>query len=418
MKFLIYSLNYEPELTGIGKYNSELAEKLVEMGNQVNAVVGYPYYPQWKLADGYNNKVYSKEKINGAEVIRCPMFIPRKVTALKRVMHLISFSVSSAFALFGVKKQDVIFVIQPTLFCAPAALLYGKLTGSLVVLHIQDFEIDAMFGLKISSSTNTLIKRMAYSTERWLLKKFDFVTTISKSMLKKAESKGVNPDNLYLLPNWSSVTHYDDRKFKSLREDWCFSHNDIIVMYSGNIGQKQGLEIIISTAKHFSSSNFIKFLIVGSGASVQSLKAYVKKEKLTNCFFYPLQPKELLQELLQTADIHLVIQKKGAADIVLPSKLCNILAVGGHAIVTAEKGTELHNISDEHVGIYHTIEPENAQALIDAINYMVNNSTKDVNRVAIKYAKSFLDKNFIIENFVHTIDGKLKNRKTCQDTSI
>ena len=116
-------------------------------------------------------------------------------------------------------------------------------------------------------------------------------------------------------------------------------------MYAGNIGQKQGLEIMLDLAQNYAGNKHTKFVLVGAGVYVDTLKSMAKKQNITNLFFKPLQAWSRVPEMLALADIHLVIQKKGAADAVLPSKLTNILSAGGHALVTAESHTELGKIA-------------------------------------------------------------------------
>ncbi|MCP4443041.1 MAG: colanic acid biosynthesis glycosyltransferase WcaI, partial [Aureispira sp.] len=147
MKLLLYSINYSPELTGIGKCNGDMVAEISAHNVETHVITAPPYYPEWKLHKGFKNW-WSTEQAGGVTVYRCPLYIPKFPTAFKRILHLISFAKSSGFRLFSLfkLKPDVVFLVQPTLFCAPAALIYCKLTGAKSILHIQDFEVDAMFG--------------------------------------------------------------------------------------------------------------------------------------------------------------------------------------------------------------------------------------------------------------------------------
>ena len=188
MKFVIYSLNFSPELTGIGKYNGELSEKLASKDINVSAIVAPPYYPEWKVSKDYKSYFYKKEYYNEVSVIRCPLYVPLKVNTLKRLLHLSSFAFSSGLALFAKlisDKPSVIFLVQPTLFCAPLTLLLSKFFGVKTVMHIQDFEVDAMFGLGLVSEGR--LARLVKRIESWLMKKFDVISSISYSMLENAE---------------------------------------------------------------------------------------------------------------------------------------------------------------------------------------------------------------------------------------
>jgi len=327
--------------------------------------------------------------------------VPKRVSTLKRLIHLSSFALSSGLRLLTLLrlKPDVLFIVQPTLFCSPAALLYCKLTGAKSVLHIQDFEIDAMFGLGLMKQG--LIARVAKKAERWLMRRFDVVSTISYSMMENAKSKGVAERQLCLFPNWADidfVTPLVDGAV--LKKEWGFSEDDRVVLYAGNMGKKQGLEIVLEAAECLSTNKNIHFVFVGAGAHVDALKADAVGRGLLNVHFKPLQAWARVPEMLAMADVHLVIQKCGAADAVLPSKLTNILSAGGYAIVTAEKETELGVLADKFPGIYERVEPENASLLVGALNKLLLEQDMSVhNKVARDYAVEYLSRDKILGRF-------------------
>jgi colanic acid biosynthesis glycosyl transferase WcaI len=409
VKVILQSLNYSPELTGIGKYNGEMCEELSRRGIDITAIVAPPYYPDWKVAEGFKKYWYSTQIINNVTVLRCPLYVPKSVTTIKRLIHLISFSMSSTFRLFSklFDKPDIIIVVQPTLFCAPFVLLYSKITGAKSILHVQDFEVDALFGLGMMS--NGRLAKLAFTIESWLSKRFDAVSTISFSMLEKAKYKGVDENKLVYFPNWSDVSFVTpETSGDDLKKQWGFSDSDRILLYAGNIGNKQGLDSLIQSAQHFCDDNTVKFLIVGAGTYLDTLKAIAASLELNNIFFKPLVPLALLPQLLALADIHLVIQRKGAADAVLPSKLTNILSAGGHAIVTAEPHTELSKIAEEHTGIYDVIEPESVPDLTRAIKTKLKTQTRTHNTIARQFAINNLDKHKIIDKFTQELNTIIK----------
>ncbi|MEL7580607.1 WcaI family glycosyltransferase [Pseudoalteromonas sp. D15MCD-2] len=412
MRFLFLSLNYSPELTGIGKYNGEMAEKLYSIGGEVSVIVAPPYYPEWKVNSQYKSYLYKNESVNGVSVTRCPLYVPSKVTTLKRLLHLSSFAVSSSIALL-IKliknRPEVIFLVQPTLFCAPTTLLLSKLFGVKTVMHIQDFEVDAMFGLGMVNEGR--VARIVKRTESWLMKKFDVVSSISHSMLENAERKGVDKSKLLFFPNWADTSFVTpETDGSALRKEWGFAETDKIVLYAGNIGQKQGLEIVIEAAKNFEYEKQVKFIFVGAGAYVNTLKELAKASNLENVYFKPLQDWEDVPAMLSMADVHLVVQKKGAADAVLPSKLTNILSAGGHALVTAEASTELGKIEQANPGIYTIVEPENTKDFITGLNTVLTHNTSKPNVIARNYAQKNLDINNIIERFISDMKKLVKGK--------
>lgn len=399
MHIKIVSLNYYPELTGIGKYNGEMSPWFVSQGDDVSVLCAPPYYPEWQVHSGFNGKRFATSVENGVSVTRCPTYVPAQPTTVKRLIHLASFAFSSSLALFGrlFKKPDVVLVVEPTLFCVPTVLLFCKLTGAKTVLHIQDYEVDAMFGLGMAGKAGFLSK-FAFSVERWLMRRFDAVSTISYSMMAKAQEKGVESSRLVFFPNWADTSFvHPDVDGSNLRKAWGVDESQKVVLYAGNIGAKQGLELVMEAASLYISRPEVKFFMVGSGAYVDELKRMVVDRNLPNVEFKPLQAWEDVPAMLAMADVHLVVQRKGAADAVLPSKLTNILSAGGNAVITAEADTELGRLVDEYPGIYTAVEPEDVNAFCAGLDIELAKS--GVNHVARDYAEKNLNKEAILSRF-------------------
>jgi colanic acid biosynthesis glycosyl transferase WcaI len=289
--------------------------------------------------------------------------------------------------------------------------------GAKAVMHIQDFEIDAMFGLGMVGEGK--ISGMAKKIEKWLMRQFDAVSTISYSMIDNAKNKGLHDSKLIHFPNWSDTDFVTPQTDGSqLRKQWDFAAEDKIIVYAGNIGNKQGLEIVLEAAKHFEDQPEVKFVLVGAGAYVETLKSMSAKLILTNVWFKPLQPWENVPQMLALADIHLVVQKKGAADAVLPSKLTNILSAGGHALVTAEPHTELGAIAEKHKGIFTCVAPENPSAFIAGLTDLLAQDLSTHNAVAREFAELYLAKAKILDQFVVDLENLIKKPKYMEQNDV
>ncbi|TMW77736.1 colanic acid biosynthesis glycosyltransferase WcaI [Thauera sp. UPWRP] len=402
MRILVYGINYSPELTGIGKYNGEMARWFAKQGHEVRVITAPPYYPDWKVWKTFPGGRYDTRMEDGVRVTRCPLYVPARPSALKRVLHLASFSMSSSLAVLGQLrwKPDLVILVVPTLFCVPQALLVGKLCRAKSVLHIQDYEVDALFGLGIAKGG--LLKRLAFAAERAILQAFDRVSTISSGMLQRAQQKGVREMRLRFFPNWSET-----ERFRNVNRDPALLSrlgvvpNRRVLLYAGNIGEKQGLETLIEAADRLRDHRELQFLIVGEGAGKARLVEIAQRKRLSSLVFAPLQAYEDLPALLASADCHLVIQRRGAADAVLPSKLTNILASGGNAVITADVGTSLGQLCNEFPGIAVRVEPESVEALIAGIEQAL--SMSQPNTVATDYAREFLDKDRILGRFLEEV---------------
>ena len=404
MKIIIYGINYSPELIGIGKYTSEMCNWLAKQGHEVRVITAPPYYPDWKVSPKYSQWFYSREMISGATIWRCPLYVPLRPSALLRLLHLASFAFTSIPALFMQLfwRPKIIFLVAPTLFCAPEALLFAKLTGAKSILHIQDFEADAFLNLNFfygaSKTKRSALNKIIFWFESLMLRSFDVVSTISTGMMQRAIDKGAAPESLRFLPNWSEISRFQNIvRSKELLHQLGVDDQKKVILYSGNIGEKQGLEIVILAAQRLQQRLDLIFLLVGEGSGKDHLHQMMTDLKLVNVVFAPLQTYEVFPSLLASADVHLVIQKRGFADAVLPSKLSNILAAGGNAVITAEASTTLGKLSTDHPGIAVVVEPESVNDLISGIEQALTMPRQ--NLTAESYAHEFLDKEQILSRF-------------------
>lgn len=398
MRILIYGINFSPELTGIGKYSGEMAHWLASEEHEVRVITAPPYYPDWSISEKYKN-FFSFQKSKNLSIIRCPLFVPSKPTAIKRLLHLASFSISSFIPMLSSVfwKPDIVIQVVPTLFCSIQTLLVAKFAGAKSVVHVQDYEVDAMFDLSIAKTS--LLKKTAYWLEKKVLNSFHTVSTISQGMLNRAIEKGVDKKKLLFFPNWTEVACFENRsKNKQFLTDLGINPEKKIVLYSGNMGVKQGLELVVYAANFFKANNDIHFVMVGEGVAKENLEKLSDELNLKNISFFSLVPYSQLPDLLASADCHLVIQKKGAADAVLPSKLTNILAVGGNSVITAKPDTTLGILCKDFPQIAVLVEPESLKALVVGIEKSLLMTIP--NKIAKNYAREYLDKDMILKRFV------------------
>src|SRR5690606_9937036 len=174
----------------------------------------------------------------------------------------------------------------------------------------------------------------------------------------------------------------------------------------GAMGEKQGLEMIIYAAKALRDIADLKFLICGSGPYSKKLISLTNELNLDNVDFLPLQPLFEFNKILNMADVHLVIQKSQASDLVMPSKLTTILAVGGLALVTANRDSELHRLIHSHdIGL--VIDADNQTALSEGIRKAIGGDWRTITRKARQYAEKHLS----IDSILLSYEKNVLNRK-------
>ena len=407
LKLLIYGINYSPELTGIGKYTGDMAEWLAAAGHDVRVVNAPPYYPNWVIGPGYSASRYMHERLNGVSVFRVPLWVPRKVSGLTRLIHLASFALASIPALLAQWrwKPDVVWVTEPPLFCSPGALAFARLRSARAWLHIQDYEVDAAFDLGLLKGKR--LRGLVAAGERWLMRSFDRVSTISRRMIERASAKGVQAGRLVSLRNWADISAIQPLQMPSAyRAELGLKPDDVVALYSGNMGAKQGLELLAEVAGLLQNHSSVQFVFCGGGSGRADLMA--RCAHLSNVRFLDLQPLERLGDLLGLADIHLLPQRADAADLVMPSKLTGMLSSGRPVVAGARPDTELGKVV---AGCGYAVSPEDAHAFAEAIATLAQNAElrNDFGRHAREFAERYFARDSVLMQFERDLHTCVNN---------
>ncbi len=241
-----------------------------------------------------------------------------------------------------------------------------------------------------------------FRLEKYIFDQSDVITSVGAGMVTKLKVKANKEVALFL--NSTDLTQfYPIENRKEIKQEFGFDTKSKILLYSGAIGEKQGIESILYAAQQFQQYKEIKFLICGSGPYKEKLQNLALTLNLNNVIFFPLQPVEKFNRFLNVADVHLVIQKANASDLVMPSKLNTILAIGGMALITATKESGLHSlVSHYNMGIL--VEAENQEALNEGIRKALFVIDKDIiSSNARAYAEGHLSIDSIMSSFEQEI---------------
>lgn len=401
MKILLYGLNFDPEPVGIGKYTGEWARWLSSCGHQVRVITAPPYFPQWRVQPSHRN-AYVVER-DGLIVQRCPLWVPRRPSGLTRLLHLASFAISSLLPLLAhwAWRPDMVITVAPAFFCAPGALLLRRLVGRQCIswLHIQDFELDAAFELGLLKGR--WLRAIAEGWECRTLHCFTVVSSISQAMVQRLHIKGVPASRTQLLPNWVDLNaiqpqHGAARSSNSYRQELGINPDQIVLLYSGSMNKKQGLEMLAEVISRLSDHPNLMWLLAGEGPTKADL--IHATAGLPQVRHLPLQPPERMNDWLNAADIHLLPQKAGAADLVLPSKLLGILASGRPVVASSPEGSELASLAG-YAG--RCVPPGDAAAFADALQELIESAEllAQCGRFARQLAEEHFGKDAVLKRF-------------------
>jgi colanic acid biosynthesis glycosyl transferase WcaI len=256
-------------------------------------------------------------------------------------------------------------IVSPSLFVGIPIALLAKLKGSKTIFHVQDLQPDAAVDLGMLRRGR--FTDMLFCIERLTYRLCDRVSTISHAMMSRIALKGVPTSKLFLFRNWANEeTVTTLSRHTSLRRAWRL-RGRFVVLYSGNMGVKQGLESLLDCAERLRSFPDIAILIVGDGGEKRALKRQAHVRGLGNVLFKPLQPIRRLARLLATADVSVIPQKAAVMDLVLPSKLGNLMASARPIVAAARSDTELGRMVRDDAACGLLVRPGDGTALAEAI---------------------------------------------------
>lgn len=338
MKITIWGINYRPESTGIAPYSAELAEFLAGRDDEVSVVTGLPYYPHWRKEPGDRRRLFRSERINGVEVHRCAQYVPERVTTLRRIVHELSFGLMSLLRVLFLPRADVYVVVSPPLCLGFFAWVATRLKRSRYVFHVQDLQPGAAVGLGMVKGRGFI--RLLYALEAFAYRHAAAVSGISDGMMEEFRRKGVPARRRIYFPNWLRTSVAAPRARGEFRRKFDLPADHLLAVYSGNLGRKQGIDILLEAAQRLGDRP-ITLLIAGAGAEREALAARVAALNLPRLRLLPLLSDDDYAAMLADADIGLITQASGTGQYFFPSKLLSLLQAGVPVVTVADEDSEL-----------------------------------------------------------------------------
>lgn len=286
MKVMILSINYWPEVTGIGAFTTYRAEFLAAAGHDVEVCTTFPYYPEWKVPPSYAGRLAASEERNGVRILRSYAYVPNPATPLKRILHEASFIFSSMLRALAGKRPDLLLVVSPPLGLAVNAILLSRFWRIPYVFDVEDLQPDSAAELGMLPAWAL---RLLYKVEKAAYRHASLVSTLTDGMRKRIVEKGIPADKVALLePRMDdSLIDIGPDEGNVFRQRYGLEKK-FILTHSGNMGVKQGLDVIVDAAALNRSDESAVFLLVGDGAVSARIQRRVAELDLHNVRFLPL----------------------------------------------------------------------------------------------------------------------------------
>lgn len=402
---MVMGMNYYPEQIGIAPFTTELSKYLVENGHEVTAVTAFPHYPEWNVYPGYRCNLFGREMYGATSVFRVYTYIPKKSSAIERIVYDSFFSFSAFLLAMSLQQSDLIICICPPLFLGLSALVLSKLRGTPFLFHIQDLNIEA--AIQAGMLKNSRILRYVYKLEKEIYRQAAGIGVISQSIAKNLTLKGVPKSKIHELPNWVNAEHLSEQSSgTAYRRQLGLSPENILVMYAGNLGNKQGLETLLDAAALLRERSEISFVISGDGTVRKGLEEKAYRLNITNVRFLGVLSASAIRAALRAADIFIITQKKDVVEFCLPSKLLSYSAAARPIIasINPESGAALF-INESNSGL--VTPPEDPEALAAAILHLA--SEKDLRLRLGMNAREYVANNFSKEKILPKFEEVIQN---------
>ena len=401
MRVIVWGINYLPEFTGIAPHSVALCEYLRARGDDVAMVTGFPYYPSWKKRPEDRGRCCRTDQINGVAVHRCWQFVPERVSALKRIFHEASFVFTSTWRALSLPRADVYVLVSPPLLLGVAGWLVGWIKDAPFVYHVQDMQPDAAVGLGMLKAG--WFTRALYALESFAYRQATRVSGITQGMLRSFRAKGVPEQKLIYFPNAIALDAESPPVRGDFRTRHGFTSDEFLAVYAGNLGVKQGLEVLLETAPLLRTAQ-IRILICGDGAQREVLAQRLRDLKLPNLRMLPLQAGRDYRALIVDSDVCFITQQAGAGNSFFPSKLLGLLAESKPVVTVAAPECELAlSLVEGRFGV--NVPPGHARELADLLDTLASDPQRlaDYGTAGRRYVEQF-EKSRVFQSFAEELE--------------
>jgi colanic acid biosynthesis glycosyl transferase WcaI len=368
VKLAVLTPHFAPDVAPTGVVVTRIVEELAERGHHIEVLTSLPWYRDHRIEPGYEGKWIRREDTPWGRVTRVhPFPTSDKRDILRRAASFAGFSLLAGLVGAPGQRLDGVLAVSPPLTLGVDGWLIAKARRTNFVFNIQDVypdvavELGALKGQRIIAAAERL--------ERFCYARADAVTVLSDDLKENVARKIGAPDKVRVIPNFvdtDAITPSDPEN--PYRSEFGLN-GKTVVMYAGNVGMSQSLDMVIDSAAALTHEPNLVFVINGQGARRSELER--RAAGLPNVRFVDMQPAERLPEVLAAADVHLVPLKRGLASSSVPSKTYSILAAGRPLIASVDPGSEIARLV-ERSGAGLATPPEDVEALTKAVKQLLD----------------------------------------------
>jgi glycosyltransferase involved in cell wall biosynthesis len=375
MHILFLSDNFPPEVNAPASRTFEHCREWVKLGHKVTVITCAPNFPKGKVYDGYKNKIWQSEFIDGIRVIRVWSYITANEGFVKRILDYQSFMVSATIAAIFVRKPDLVVATSPQFFTACCGVVVSGLKRIPFVFELRDIWPESVKA--VGAMGDSKLIRLLERLELFLYRKADLIISVTNSFKKTLISRGVDGSKIQVVTNGVDVSRYTPReKDAELLKEYKLE-GKFVAGYIGTHGMAHALETILEAAaklRQREDGQDIRFILLGHGARKKALQKKAEEMMLDNVIFIDSVPKDEVVRYWSILDFSVIhLKNTPLFTTVIPSKLFECMGMG-LPVLHGVAGESAEIVLKENAGV--VFEPENSDDLIEKLLELKNNPEK------------------------------------------
>lgn len=371
-RVLVLCPHFDPDVAPTGVVISRIVQELAELGCEIHVVTALPWYAQHHIDDRWRHVTWRNrtEMTSWGSIVRLdPRGGDDKSNLLRRALGFVLFSVTSVIA--GLRaapgdKFDAVLAMSPPLTLGLAAKCVAIVRRAPLIFNVQDVFPDA--AIETGAITNRAVIGVARLLEKMTYWAARAITVLSDDLRDNVEAKLPSRlrDRVSVIPNFVDTVRISPTDRMTPYRSELGIGEQLVVMYAGNVGYSQSLDLMVAAAKARPDWTFV---INGQGSARKSLQDLASG--LSNVIFGDFQPADRLSEVLATGDIHVVPLRRGLGRVSVPSKVYSILAAGRPIVAAVDPGTEVPRlVTAARCGV--VVEPDQPMAFVEALDQVAS----------------------------------------------
>ena len=366
MHILFLTDNFPPEVNAPASRTHEHCRQWVAAGEQVTVITCAPNFPGGRVFDGYHNRLWQQETIDGIRVIRVWSYVTANEGFVKRVLDYTSYMLAAFIASLFVRRADVVVATSPQFFTAVAGWAVGAVKRIPFVFELRDLwpeSIKAVGAMRESAAIRWLEK-----LELFLYRRAARIVSVTHSFRDTLMRRGIDGDKIDVITNGVDLSRFspgpkDATLVFELGFEGCF-----VAGYIGTHGMAHSLETLLSAMAALQQrpdGQAIRLLMLGDGARKADLQAHAARMGLGNVRFVGTVPKDQVARYWSLLDVSVIhLRQTELFTTVIPSKLFECMGMG-IPVLHGVAGESARIVEHEGAGI--VFEPENVNQLIEAL---------------------------------------------------